>query len=103
MVGRVVDDEVEWRVAELGFDDLGEAGGIGLVDAVEGANDIGEPVRLGELGQRRGRLRLEVDGDDLARFREEREQRGAATLGDAELEDRPAPELLADRGTGRRA
>ena len=94
-MGGVVDDEIERPGPKLGVDDLGQPLPVALIDAVVRSHDVGQAVRLGELGERDERLRFEVDGDELARLREQREQRRAAAFGDPELEDRAALELSA--------
>ncbi len=78
-MGSVVDDEVESTVAELGIDDLAQSRLIRLVDAVVRTHDIGEPTLCDELLQPNDWLLVELERDESARFREQGDQRSAAS------------------------
>jgi hypothetical protein len=84
----VVDDEFDGLVAELVVEHLRERVLVGLVDAVVRTHDVAEVASLDKRGERGDGCRGELTRDKLAGLRHERDEGGATTGGDAELDDR---------------
>ena len=72
-----------------------QPGPVGLIHAEVRPHDVGEATPADELLEGRQRLGLEVDGDEFPGLGQDREERGAATFGDSQLEDRAAGEAPA--------
>ena len=83
----VVDHEVERLRRVLLRHDLLEARPIGLIDAEVGAHRLRHAVTSEEVVQGAPATRVEIDGNQPARSEQQREQRGAPTFVDAQLED----------------
>src|SRR4051794_41084662 len=84
---RVIDHEVELRSTELLVDEPAERLRVGLVDAVVDPDRVPEVASRDQLVERCDPLFIELEGDQLLGLGQERQQRGAAALEDAQLDD----------------
>ena len=73
----IVDDDVERCITELGVDEVGELAMVRLVDPVVRPHGLAEILLVDEVRERFEWFGLEVDGDQLARLRDQRDERGA--------------------------